>query len=92
MSDIDSLGMVGNARFSPNISKLNSQAVVVDLVYNPLKTDLLKTAKSMGLKTVDGLGMLLHQGVPGFEKWFGVRPKVTEELEMFLQEKCNVTI
>ena len=87
-----SLGMIGNARFSPNISKINSQALVVDLVYNPLKTDLLKTAKSMGLKTVDGLGMLLHQGVPGFEKWFGVQPKVTEELEMFLQEKCNVTI
>ena len=84
--------MIGNARFSPNISKLNSQALVVDLVYNPLKTDLLKTAISMGLKTVDGLGMLLHQGVPGFEKWFGVQPKVTEELEMFLQEKCNVTI
>ena len=46
----------------------------------------------MKLKTVDGLGMLLHQGVPGFEKWFGVQPKVTKELEMFLQEKCNVTI
>ncbi len=87
-----SLGMIGNVQFSPNLSKLNSKALVVDLVYNPLRTDFLNKAKSMGLQTVNGLGMLIHQGVPGFEKWFGFQPKVTEELEMFLTEKCNVTI
>ena len=82
-----SLGMIGNARFSPNISKLNSKALVVDLVYNPLKTDLLKTAISMGLKTVDGLGMLLHQATPGFEEWFGTKPSVDSETrQMFLSK------
>jgi shikimate dehydrogenase len=53
---------------------------VSDIVYVPLETELLRKAKSQGLRTVDGVGMLLHQGVPGFEKWFGVRPEVTDEL------------
>jgi shikimate dehydrogenase len=49
---------------------------VTDLVYTPLKTRLLETAEAMGCVTVDGLGMLLHQAVPGFERWFGQRPEV----------------
>jgi shikimate dehydrogenase len=55
-------------------------AVVTDIVYIPLETPLLKQARLQALKTVDGLGMLLHQAVPGFEKWFGRRPEVTLEL------------
>ncbi len=55
-------------------------AVVCDIVYNPLETELLREARLKGLRAVDGLGMLLHQAAPGFEKWFGVRPDVTPAL------------
>jgi shikimate dehydrogenase len=53
--------------------------VVTDLVYSPLQTRLLREAKEIGCTTVDGLGMLLHQAVPGFERWFGVRPVVDDD-------------
>ena len=59
---------------------LAPSTLVHDIVYSPLQTPLLKDARNAGLKTVDGLGMLLHQAVPGFEKWFGVRPEVTSQL------------
>jgi len=59
---------------------LPRHAIVTDIVYVPLETPLLAAAKACGLKTVDGLGMLLHQAVPGFERWFGRRPVVTREL------------
>ena len=58
----------------------NEDCVVSDIVYVPLETELLAQARAHGLRTVDGLGMLLHQAVPGFEKWFGVRPQVTDKL------------
>jgi shikimate dehydrogenase len=66
----------------PEIEFTHAQkgTVVADLVYAPLMTAFLKSAEARGLRTVDGLGMLLHQAVPGFEKWFGVRPEVTPEL------------
>ncbi len=54
--------------------------MVADIVYSPLETELLAAARARGNRTVDGLGMLLHQAVPGFERWFGVRPEVTAEL------------
>jgi len=54
--------------------------VVADIVYTPRVTAFLKNAQKEGLKTVDGIGMLLHQAVPGFERWFGIRPQVTKEL------------
>lgn len=73
-----SLGMVGSAEFRVPLDGLRAGTVVTDLVYNPLRTKLLDTAAEAGCVTVDGLGMLLHQGVPGFERWFGVRPEVTE--------------
>jgi shikimate dehydrogenase len=60
--------------------RLPPHAVVADLVYVPLETPLLATARGHGLKTADGLGMLLHQAVRGFELWFGRRPEVTSEL------------
>ncbi len=73
-----SLGMVGKSEFRISIDGLAKSAVVTDLVYTPLETDLLKEAKSRGHTTVDGLGMLLYQAVPGFERWFGKRPEVTD--------------
>jgi shikimate dehydrogenase len=64
---------------------LPAQAVVTDLVYAPLKTSLLAAAEARGLAIADGLGMLLHQAVRGFELWFGVRPKVTAELRKLVE-------
>jgi len=75
-----SLGMVGGAPLRFDLKGLPSSAVVTDLVYNPLETDLLRAAKAGGNPTLDGLGMLLHQARPGFEAWFGVAPEVTPEL------------
>ena len=73
-----SLGMVGAQDFKVPLNRLRKDAVVTDIVYNPLKTPLLMAAEKRGCITVDGLGMLLHQGVPGFERWFGKRPEVDE--------------
>ncbi|SCW73031.1 shikimate dehydrogenase [Ancylobacter rudongensis] len=75
-----SLGMKGQPPLDIDLSPLSPDALVTDIVYVPLETPLLKAAKARGLATVDGLGMLLHQAVPGFERWFGVRPEVTAEL------------
>jgi len=75
-----SLGMVGKPEFRVPLDGLSPKAVVTDLVYTPLQTTLLKRAADMGCVTVDGLGMLLHQAVPGFERWFGRRPEVDEQL------------
>lgn len=74
------LGMNGVGNPEIDFTRANKGAVAADLVYVPLETSFLKTARSNGLIGVDGLGMLLHQAVPGFEKWFGVRPTVTPEL------------
>ena len=75
-----SLGMRGQPPLELDIGLLPSNAIVADLVYVPLETALLKAARERGLKTADGLGMLLHQAVRGFELWFGQRPDVTPEL------------
>ncbi|MGE3305785.1 MAG: shikimate dehydrogenase [Rhizobiaceae bacterium] len=75
-----SLGMHGASELPADPAWLPATAVVHDIVYVPLETPLLAAARGRGLRTVDGLGMLLHQAVPGFEKWFGVRPTVTPEL------------
>lgn len=64
----------------PGLDRAAPDAVVHDIVYSPLKTSLLAAAETRGLRAVDGLGMLLHQAVPGFERWFGSRPEVTLEL------------
>lgn len=75
-----SVGMSGDAGLAADPAWLPDGALVTDIVYVPLETPLLAAAKRRGLKTVDGLGMLLHQAVPGFERWFGIRPAVTAEL------------
>jgi shikimate dehydrogenase len=71
-----SLGMVGKPELRVPLDGLQKGALVTDLVYAPLQTRLLRQAHEMGCMTVDGLGMLLHQAVPGFERWFGHRPTV----------------
>lgn len=71
-----SLGMIGKTDFRVPLDGLSRQALVTDLVYAPLRTHLLEQAATIGCTTVDGLGMLLHQAVPAFERWFGRRPDV----------------
>ncbi|WP_374545361.1 shikimate dehydrogenase [Rhodoblastus sp.] len=75
-----SLGMVGQPALSVDLDGLSKNAVVSDIVYAPLETALLREAARRGHRTSSGLGMLLHQAAPGFERWFGVRPKVTPAL------------
>jgi shikimate dehydrogenase len=72
--------MTGQAPLEIALDALPARAVVADIVYVPLETPLLAAARARGLRAVDGLGMLLHQAVPGFERWFGVRPRVTPAL------------
>lgn len=73
-----SLGMVGKPEFRVPLDALSPSAVVTDLVYTPLRTRLLDEAAEIGCVTVDGLGMLIHQAAPAFERWFGVRPEVDQ--------------
>ncbi len=79
-----SLGMQGAAPLEVDLSPLGANTVVNDIVYSPLETDLLRQARGRGLAAVDGLGMLLHQAAPGFERWFGTRPAVTPALRSFV--------
>jgi shikimate dehydrogenase len=81
-----SLGMVGSPPLELDLGLLPRHAVVTDIVYNPLKTKLLEAAEARGNPIVDGLGMLLHQARPGFARWFGVEPDVTDELRAFVAE------
>jgi shikimate dehydrogenase len=80
-----SLGMSGQPSLSIDLSSLSDKAVVADLVYVPLETPLLAAAKARGLRTAEGLGMLLHQAAPGFEQWFGAKPSVTAELRALIE-------
>ena len=79
-----SLGMMGHGPLEIDLGALPASALVNDIVYQPLETDLLARARAGGHPVVDGIGMLLHQAVPGFEAWFGVRPEVTEALRDFV--------
>ena len=74
------LGMLGYTNLDLSLSSINKGTIVLDLVYNPIKTTLLQNAEKQGCKTIDGLGMLLHQATPGFKEWFGVEPKITNEI------------
>lgn len=84
-----SLGMTGKEPLDLHVGELPEGAVVNDLVYVPLETGLLARAREIGARPVDGLGMLLHQAVPGFERWFGARPEVTEELRALVAADIN---
>jgi shikimate dehydrogenase len=80
-----SLGMTGQEPLQIDLAPLRPPAVVSDIVYVPLETEFLRAAQARGLRAVGGLGMLLHQAVPGFEKWFGVRPTVTPDLRALVE-------
>jgi len=81
-----SRGMAGQPPLEIDLTPLKRGAIVHDVVYVPLETGLLKAAKTRGHRTVDGLGMLLHQAVPGFARWFGKVPEVTPELRKLLAD------
>lgn len=80
-----SLGMTGSPPLQLSLNRLPVSTVVADVVYSPLETPLLAAARARGLRAVDGLGMLLHQAVRGFELWFGVRPQVTPQLRALVE-------
>lgn len=79
-----SLGMTGQPPLEIDLSNLPAAAAVYDIVYAPLETPLLAAARHRGNPTVDGLGMLVHQARPGFARWFGIEPEVTDELRRFV--------
>jgi shikimate dehydrogenase len=85
LANATSLGMAGQPQLDIDVSKLPGNAVVTDIVYAPLETPLLAAARKRGLRTADGLGMLLHQAVRGFSLWFGVRPELTPELRALVE-------
>jgi shikimate dehydrogenase len=78
------LGMRGQPALTLELKPLPARAIVADLVYVPVLTELLAAAKNRGLQTADGLGMLLHQAVGGFTLWFGQEPEVTAELRALI--------
>jgi shikimate dehydrogenase len=78
------MGMKDEGTLDIDFTGFHPDCVVSDIVYVPLETGFMAAAREHGLTVVDGLGMLLHQAVPGFERWFGVRPEVTEELQAIL--------
>lgn len=78
------MGMKGQGDIDLDLSAADERTVVADIVYVPLETKLLAAARARGLRVVDGLGMLLHQAVPGFERWFGKRPAVTAQLRQLI--------
>jgi len=84
-----SLGMVGKEPLDIALEALPAETAVADIVYNPHKTALLRKASAQGLRTMDGLGMLMHQAAPAFAAWFGITPIVTRELRMVLEAKLN---
>jgi shikimate dehydrogenase len=87
-----SLGMNGQPPLQVEVGLLPHHAVVADLVYVPLVTPLLAAARARGLRTADGLGMLLYQAVRGFELWFGLRPEVTPELRALVEADLAFTV
>ncbi len=84
-----SLGMTGKPVLEIALDALPRSAAVADIVYNPLETDLLRAAKANGHRTMDGLGMLMHQAVPAFAAWFAVTPKVTPQLRAELERSLG---
>lgn len=81
-----SLGMVGQPPLEISLERLSAEAIVYDIVYAPLETALLREARKRGLRIVGGLGMLLHQAAPAFERWFGLRPEVTPDLRRLVEQ------
>ena len=87
-----SLGQAGNPPHFVDLKALKRSAIVYDVVYVPLETELLRKAKAAGHRVVDGLSMLLYQAVPGFSHWFGVKPTVTDEQRAILEADIRAKI
>ncbi len=85
------LGMIGQPALALDVSALPERAVVADAVYVPLRTPLIEAARARGLRTVEGLGMLLHQAAPAFARWFGRRPEVTPALRALVEAEVAAT-
>ena len=81
-----SMGMIGQPEFSQPISRAKKTALVIDIVYNPLATELLNEARKLKLKAIGGIGMLINQAVPGFEHWFQKSPVIDDEIRKFIVE------
>ena len=79
-----SLGMIGKPELTIDLKPLSTSTLVTDLVYTPLKTHLLIQAEKKGCRTVDGIGMLIHQAVPGFARWFNLQPSIDNDLRDML--------
>ena len=79
-----SLGMIGQSKLTVNLKSIDSGALVTDIVYNPIETDIIKHAKALGHITVDGLGMLLFQAELGFSNWFNHKPEINDMLKTFM--------
>jgi shikimate dehydrogenase len=86
-----SLGMEGQPPLEIDLGSLRREAVVADIVYTPLRTPLVEAARARGLTAVEGLGMLLHQAIPAFERWFGQRPQVTPALRALVEADIRAT-
>ena len=82
-----SVGLLGKEALQFDFSTLAQDAIVYDLVYNPPETEFLKAARKAGLKTIDGLGMLIYQAIPAFEAWFGVRPDYDNKIYDMLKQR-----
>lgn len=80
LANATSQGMVGQAALDLRLDKLSKAALVADIIYIPRETPLIAAARARGNRTVTGLGMLLHQGIPAWQAWFGITPAVTAEL------------
>ncbi|MEQ8505429.1 MAG: shikimate dehydrogenase [Rhodospirillales bacterium] len=89
LANTTTLGMTGKDKLNISLDALPRQALVNDIVYAPLETDLLGAAKARGNPVVDGLGMLLHQARPGFEAWFGAAPQVTADLRSAILDRLD---
>lgn len=85
------LGMAGYPALSLDLATLPPEAVVADIVYVPLRTRLIEAARERGMPTAEGLGMLLHQAAPAFERWFGRKPDVTTELRALVEADILAT-
>lgn len=90
LANTTSLGMSGQPPLDLDLDDLPSSALVTDAVYSPLETELLRWARARGNPVVDGLGMLLHQAAPAFERWFGVLPEVTAKLRQLVIDDLGI--
>jgi len=87
--NVTSQGMVGEAALDLRLDKLSKSALAADIIYTPLESPFLAACRQLGNRTVNGLGMLLHQGIPAWKMWFGVEPTVTAELRELMERSIT---